>query len=308
MDNQFIVGEKPKLILKFLDGKLTTTEYTFVSDEIFLAAVNDPDTTISKDMADAYVRFIDYDRVEMESAWYYTWNELKLLQGQAELNIFDVQRKEYLTNILSRLEDGVYINELGEKVYVNQGMYYPYLKNYRGIQTESEIPEFKFELYPNFFHVNTLAFRYHNSSLLDVVEENVIEKCRKFLIDQARILREVARFNGFMYDGQRFSGDRIVQADISGILIQYQFKTIPIDYVYRWKITNGSYYDFHGFEGTLDFSQKLAQFISVAFAREEVIMKDIMKMSLEELMAYDIAEQFSHINTISFDKTEPMKF
>ena len=308
MDNQFIVGEKPKVLLSIVDGTLITGEYTFISDDIYLAAVDDPSVVITEKMSNAYIRFLDYDRVEMESAWYYTWIEFTKLHDQAELNIFEVQRREYLSNILSRLEDGVYIDDSGKKVYLDQGQYFPYLKKYRRADVDAEIPQFKFEMYSNFHDVNTLAFRYNNSALLDVTEDKVVEKCRAFLIDQLRIERESARYIGFTYDGKRFSGDRIVQADITGIIQQYQLNLIPTTYDYPWKIQNGMYYVFNGLDHILDFCQKLIQFINVAFQREHVLSKQVEAMSLTELENFVVAGSFSNINEITFDKTEPTKF
>ena len=125
MDNQFIIGEKPKLVLKLVNGALTTSEYQYIDEATFFAAVDNKSTTITEDMSRKYVNSLDYDRVIIESAWYYIWTELKALQSKSNLNIFEVQRKDYLTNNLARLEDGVYQDDVGNTVYVDEGKYFP---------------------------------------------------------------------------------------------------------------------------------------------------------------------------------------
>ena len=309
-NNLFIIGDKPLVRLSFIRDTLsyTATPINLLSHERFSEMVNDPDIKITEQNAIDFLNTVDRTRIIRVSTCHYLQVHINFINSIVNLDIFLIQRKNYMENERRRIEDGIYVDTDGNTKYLNPEEFSPYIKQYRGINLDLEIPQFSVDKYSDFYEINEYAFKTNNSKLIGVTIDEVTGKLREYLRDQLRIERESARYIGFVYDGKRFSGDRIVQADVTGIVQQYQLELIPANYEYPWKIQNGMYYVFDGLNHILDFCQKLIQFINVAFQREYVLSIQLDQMSLTQLESFVVVGSFKSINEITFDKTEPTKF
>ena len=208
---------------------------------------------------------------------------------------------------IDRLENG-YITTVGTKVnqttgetepdvtrtYLAEGDYYPWLKYFRGDKKYTE-PVYESSKYENLYELNSIANAKANASLFIESEAEAETVIKPYFLGQLSSIREDMRFRGFLFKGINFCADRIVQNDISSIVLQYTINMIPEDFQYMWKIRTGEYYTFNGKAEVVEFSAQLVGFINACFRQEEATAEKIRTMTLDELKSLDLAHLFSNI-------------
>ena len=251
-----------------------------------------------------YIASKDIEKCSIIEEWYNSYlieQELEVLSSIPAERAADYNSAKAT---IDRLENG-YITTIGTKInqdtgesepdvkrtYLDEGNYYPWLKYFRGDKKYSE-PVYESSKYKNLYELNSIANAKANASLFIESEAEAETVIKPYFLNQLSSIREDMRFKGFLFKGINFCADRIVQNDISSIVLQYTINMIPENFQYTWKIRTGEYYTFNGKAEVVEFSAQLVGFINACFRQEEATAAKIRTMTLTELKSLDLAHLF----------------
>ena len=256
---------------------------------------------------DQYIASKDYEQSLIIEEWYKAYlieQELEVLPSIPADRAADYNAAKAT---IDRLENG-YITTIGTKInsetgesepditrtYLAKGNYYPWLKYFRGDKKYTE-PVYESNKYKNLYKLNSIANFNANGNLFIESELETDLVIKPYFLNQLSSIREDMRFRGFLFKGINFCADRIVQNDISSIVLQYTINMIPEDFQYTWKIRTGEYYTFNGKAEVVEFSSQLVGFINACFRQEEATAAKINTMTLDELKSLDLKHLFTNI-------------
>ena len=256
-----------------------------------------------RDAYDQYIASYDVEKCAIIEEWYKAYlieQELEALQTipaarAAEYNaakvVIDRLENGYITSIGTKTNPDTGVTEPDiQRTYLEEGNYYPWLKYFRGDAKYTK-PVYESENYKTLYELNSIANRLNNPELI-VFNDTDISVIRKYYLNQLSIIREELRYQGFTYNSLNFCADRVVQNDISSIVLQYTINMIPEDFQYTWKIRTGEYYTFNGKTEILAFSAQLVGFINACFRQEETAASRVKLMTLDELKNIDLRHEF----------------
>ena len=254
-----------------------------------------------------YIASKDIEKCSIIEEWYKAYlieQELEVLPSipadrAADYNsakaTIDRLENGYITNVGTKInQDTGEIEPDVTRTYLDEGSYYPWLKYFRG-DVKYTAPIYESSKYENLYELNSIANTKANSSLFIESEAEAETVIKPYFLNQLSYIREEMRFRGFLFKGINFCADRIVQNDISSIVLQYTINMIPENFQYTWKIRTGEYYTFNGKADVVEFSAHLVGFINACFRQEETTAAKIRTMTLDELKSLDLAQLFSSI-------------